>query len=149
MTAVKKKISRMLTESQIQQAYFNHIREMGEHDDRYKLIHHIPNGNTGFATALQRMRLKKMGCLSGVPDIFIPMPSMGFHGFYIELKSKTGQLNKAQKEFREAIRDLGYKWEMARTTEDALNMTYDYMEGSNLEQSLNGAKVKRERRNVC
>lgn len=61
----------------------------------------IPNG--GFRNLKEAERLKRMGVLKGVWDIFIAYPYSDFCGIYIEMKSQTGVLTPEQKEFRKNL----------------------------------------------
>ena len=37
--------------------------------------------------------------LSGVPDLFLPVPKKGFHGLFIEMKSQQGRVSVSQSRF--------------------------------------------------
>lgn len=54
-----------------------------------RLLFHIPNG--GKRTKIEASRLKAMGVLPGVPDLFLALPLGGYHGMFIEIK-KPGQI---------------------------------------------------------
>ena len=45
---------------------------------------HIPNG--GKRTKIEASRLKAMGVLPAVPDLFLALPLGGYHGMFIEVK---------------------------------------------------------------
>lgn len=51
------------------------------------LMYAIPNG--GARSSITGARLRDEGVLAGVPDIFLPCPSGGKHGLYIEMKRQT------------------------------------------------------------
>ena len=37
--------------------------------------------------------------LSGVPDLFLPVPRNNFHGLYIEMKNEKGRVSVSQSRF--------------------------------------------------
>lgn len=59
-----------------------------------RLLFHIPNG--GKRTKIEASRLKAMGVLPGVPDLFLALPSGGYHGMFIEVK-KPGEIPNEEK----------------------------------------------------
>lgn len=71
-----------------------------------ELYHHIPNG--GRRDKKTAARLMGQGVKAGVPDVFIPAPSNGYHGIYIELKVDGNYATEAQNEFLCGVLDQGY-----------------------------------------
>jgi len=70
-------------------------------------VYHFANERS---CSIQQGRiLKRMGVRAGVSDLFIAVPSNGFHGLWIELKEGIGRLSKAQKEFIDRMSFRGYK----------------------------------------
>jgi hypothetical protein len=61
---------------------------------------------------------KQRGVRPGLPDIMC-IPSLG-HPVFVELKSKAGHANKAQKGVREELGRVGCRWFMARSARAAL-----------------------------
>ena len=53
------------------------------------LLFHIPNG--GKRTKVEAARLKAMGVVPGVPDLFLAIAGYGYYGLFIEVK-KPGQI---------------------------------------------------------
>lgn len=51
---------------------------------------------------------KAMGLTPGVPDIFVPFPTRGYPGFYIELKIPTGKPTESQKKMIPILQRQGY-----------------------------------------
>ena len=83
------------------------------------LMYAIPNG--GARSSITGARLRDEGVLAGVPDVFLPCPSGGKHGLYIEMKrQKGGRVSPAQKAVMQALRMQGYEvavchgWQEAR-----------------------------------
>ena len=85
----------------------------------------VPNGF--LRTESMRLRAWREGVHPGVPDIFIPFPSKGFHGLFIEFKSARGVLTKAQNDYLTLARSRGYKAEVARSAEQALRIFSNYL----------------------
>ena len=79
------------------------------------LVYHIPNG--GKRALLEAVKFKKMGVVSGIPDIHIPCMDL-----WIEMKrSKGGSLSKEQKKVIEILKNecgheviVGYGFEDAK-----------------------------------
>ena len=72
------------------------------------LMYAIPNG--GARSSITGARLRDEGVLAGVPDIFLPCPSGGKHGLYIEMKrQKGGRVSAPQKAVMQALRMQGYE----------------------------------------
>lgn len=92
---------------------------------RDKMIFSFPAGYVFGGDARKRIitgaRMKQMGYTNGTPDLFVPHPSQGFHGLFIEMKVKSerivdgkkrttkGQLSAAQKEVIKLLQKEGYQ----------------------------------------
>ena len=66
----------------------------------------IPNG--GLRDIVTAKKMKEEGQKPGVPDIFLPVARGGFHGLFIENKSKGKGLRSNQKEWAERLQKQGY-----------------------------------------
>lgn len=75
-------------------------------DKRYGLLYAIPNG--GHRVVAVAARLKSEGVRAGVPDLFWPVASSGFHGLYIEMKYGKNKLTTSQRSWRDALIEQGY-----------------------------------------
>ena len=60
----------------------------------------------------------RMGVSSGVPDFIFALAD-GRTG-WIELKSETGQLSRAQREWRRRLLALGHKWALCRSLDEVI-----------------------------
>jgi hypothetical protein len=96
-------------ESQHQRALFEWIRTKQTQDKRYAKIFAIPNG--GKRDKMTAINLKREGVLSGVWDIFIPIPCNGLCGLWLEMKAGKNKLTQNQKNFREGLTSY-YKFEV-------------------------------------
>ena len=73
----------------------------------------IPNG--GDRNRITAAKLKAEGVSPGVPDMFVPSAPL-----WIEMKrQKGGALSAAQKDWRDYLLAIGYKWIVAKGFEDA------------------------------
>ncbi len=78
------------------------------------------SANGGSRHLLEAMKMKRMGVSSGFPDIFVPLPTPKFHGFFIEMKRlKGGKVSEPQLEWLKHLRDIGYYAEVAYGATDA------------------------------
>lgn len=79
---------------------------------------HIPN--EGKRTKSYGKSLKDMGMRPGVADLFIAMPKHGYHGAWIELKSKNGRLTVTQRNFLVDMMSKNYFATYCLSIEDAI-----------------------------
>ena len=113
------------TESQEQQQLIQWCRT----DPRYQYLFHIPNESVGGQGWLIRNR--QMGVKAGVPDLFYPVPAQGYHGMFIEMKTKTGRISKSQAKWIKALETVGYKCVIAHGWEEARDALINYTEETN------------------
>jgi hypothetical protein len=106
--------------------FFDEILLMQRHDDRLSLLYAIPNG--GHRNKSVGAYLKQEGVRRGVPDYFLAVPCGGYHGLYIELKTKTGKTSPEQKEWLLALNQQGYKAVIAKGSDAALTAVKEYLE---------------------
>lgn len=101
----------------------NWARANEEFIPELELLHHIPNEGRRTNGAI----LKAAGMKAGVPDLNLPVPRMGFHGLYIEMKFENGKTTKAQEEFMRRLREQGYKTAVAYGAEQAREVIRNYL----------------------
>lgn len=103
-------------------------------------IHAIPNGGSrGDDEKSRKVRgamLKAEGQRNGVADVFLPWPSSGWHGLYIEFKKPAlkpkkdgskGGVSDEQQEFRDYVRSVGYGWVVCYTWREAVEVVKAYI----------------------
>lgn len=113
-----------ISEHTEQSRFFAVLRRLKQPWAQYAFA--IPNGFLD--SKAKRIRAWKEGMLSGTPDVFIPFPSKGFHGLFIEFKAHGGTLSMAQKEFLAYARSVGYKAEVVFSLREALEVLKGYAE---------------------
>jgi len=80
------------------------------------------SANGGSRNLFEAMKFKRMGVSAGYPDVFVPLPTTTFHGFFIEMKrSKGGKTSELQLKWLQYLRDNGYYAEVANGFEEAKN----------------------------
>lgn len=78
------------------------------------------SANGGSRNLYEAMKLKRMGVWAGWPDVFVPLPTTKYHGFFVEMKRiKGGKVLPQQLECLSYLRDNGYYAEVAHGAEDA------------------------------
>jgi VRR-NUC domain len=70
------------------------------------LLFSIPNG--GKRSKAVAGKLKAEGVKAGVSDLFLPFAARGYHGIFIEQKTKEGRLSETQMDFLEDVSQQGY-----------------------------------------
>ena len=63
---------------------------------------------------------KGQGMLSGVPDLFLPVPKNGYHGLFIEMKSEKGRLTENQQWFLTNAESVGHKTVVCYGSKEAI-----------------------------
>jgi hypothetical protein len=110
---------------------------MSEHDEQatlFQFLSYHPNLSVIFATPngfystpAQKSKMKQEGLKSGVWDIFVPIPSKGYHGMFLEMKYGKNKLTDSQKSFGEAVSRRGYKCEVAYSGVEAYKIIIEYL----------------------
>ena len=90
------------------------------------LLHASLNGVP--LTVVQRSIAKGQGQLNGVCDLLLPVARQGYHGLFIEMKSKKGVLSPDQKEFIKNVVACGYKADVCYSANDAIEVIDGYYE---------------------
>ena len=116
-----------LSEDEIQTQYFRWVFAQERVYPELRWVCHIPNG--GSRHPLEAVKLKRMGIRAGVADVFIPNPNpfAASKGLWIEFKSLNGKQSSSQKSFTLAMSLSGYKYEICRTSQAAINLTKSYL----------------------
>lgn len=94
----------------------------------------VPNGTSIAGTPKQRAMymasLKKQGFKTGVSDIVIPVPTVAYHGLFIEMKrDKSSPVSDDQIDWRDRMRRLDYRAEIAVGFDAAKVIVEDYLRG--------------------
>ena len=90
-----------------------------------QFLFHIPNENT--AGIKWGIRNRQLGVKSGVPDLFLPIPSKGYHGLFVEMKTRSGQTSPNQDKWISALNTFGYLAVVAYGWEEARRCILDYL----------------------
>ena len=77
-------------------------------------------------TKTQAVIAKSQGMLSGVPDLFLPVPVGKYHGLYIEMKSEKGRVTENQEWFLSNAEGLGYKTVVCYSAKEAISAIQAY-----------------------
>jgi len=80
----------------------------------------VPNGEMGKITQAAAGRAKAMGLRSGMADLIVMGPGGVAH--FLEVKTSTGVLSPSQIRFAELCIKKGWKYEVARTVEQSLDI---------------------------
>ena len=75
---------------------------------------------------IQAGKAKASGMLSGVPDLFLPVPRGSFCGLYIEMKSATGRIMPSQSRYLKAVSDFGYNAVVCYSANEAIKTIENY-----------------------
>lgn len=90
-----------------------------------RYMHHIPNG--GRRDAVTGAMLKRQGVKAGIPDIFLPYASGGWHGLYIEMKAGKNRPTQAQAEFLAYASAQKYMTSVCYSAQEAIEVIRGYL----------------------
>lgn len=85
---------------------------------------HIPN--EGKRSAINGAMLKRAGLRKGFPDLFIPLPRKGYHGLFIEMKTKSGKATDEQIEWMRTLDRNGYFCAVCHGSDQAIELIQKY-----------------------
>lgn len=124
MRTPRRVVSLIPTEDEEQEALFDWAADQ----PALSCMFAIPNG--GFRNKATAVRMKRTGTKAGVPDIFLPIASHGFHGLFIEMKrTKGGSVSQAQRDTMERLTHEGYCCKVCKGFEEARIAIIDYLGG--------------------
>jgi hypothetical protein len=123
MDESSKVVTKRHTESNEQIAAMDWLR--AQHPNIAEHTLHI--GNERKASYYAGYIMKRMGVLKGASDLFMAWPKGGYHGLFIEVKSKIGRPSPEQKAFIQRMRDAGYKAEFCYGAEEVISTMKDYI----------------------
>ena len=75
---------------------------------------------------IQAGKAKASGMLSGVPDLFLPVPRGSFFGLYIEMKSAKGRVSVEQSRYLKCAAENGYAVSVCYSANEAIKRIEDY-----------------------
>lgn len=85
----------------------------------------VPNEHYNISHA-QRMTLKKMGLLPGMPDLAILANGSIY---FLEVKTESGRVSEQQKNIHNVLTSMGYIVEVVRSVEDVQRFVKIYLAG--------------------
>lgn len=98
-----------------------------------RVMFHIPNGRARL-NIRQASRLKKLGVLAGVPDLFIPEPAVIqgatggriYNGLFVELKAGDNEVTAKQQAMIDVLRVRGYAVHVCYTLDEFMSVVNAY-----------------------
>jgi hypothetical protein len=118
--------ARTVSEHDEQVAVFQWADLKANQDERYSMMFAIPNGGHRHHTVAAKLQAE--GVRSGVPDIFLAVPSGTYHGLWIEMKRIGGKSTDNQQGWIVALRKQGYAAEICEGFEAAKRAIETYLE---------------------
>lgn len=85
----------------------------------------VPNG--GRRDTVTGAKLKAEGALAGVADLILLKSNRFYGALLIEMKTKNGTQNDAQKEWECKITQDGYKYVICRSLDEFMKVVTDYL----------------------
>lgn len=124
---MKNPISKTPTEGEEQATLFHWCDMVKGKYPELQLLFHIPNG--GERRKSEAARMKAEGVKPGVPDLFLPVARVNYHGLFIEMKRrKGGRVSDEQREWIGNLLANGYAVEVCRGWEEAKDAIENYLD---------------------
>lgn len=95
-----------MTEHDEQVAVIKWVRYAQKLYPALRLLHASANG--GLRNVITARRMKSEGVTAGIPDLFLPHAAGGYHGLFIEMKTKGGRVSQTQQWWIDALAEQGY-----------------------------------------
>ena len=89
------------------------------------LLFAIPNG--GKRDKVTAARLQSEGVRAGVPDVFLPVARMGYHGFWVEMKHGKNKTTTEQDVWLTALKAEGYAVDVSYGWQEAAHKIVRYL----------------------
>ena len=117
------------TEHQEQSALFEWRELMAVQIPELNLLFAVPNA--GKRNPAEAQWMKSEGLRAVVPDVWLPVPRMHWHGMVIEMKREDGGSGESpeQEWWRYALEKQGYLAIVCHGWDDARKEILDYLEG--------------------
>lgn len=96
-----------------------------QHPSVAPLLFAVPNG--GVRNAVTASILKAEGVVAGVADLLLLVPSGGWHGLAIEMKTPTGRQSERQRAWQRAVEGQGYLYAVCRSVEGFITTVEGYL----------------------
>ena len=125
MASIRPRKSRAEIEAQEQRAFFVWLRLHARQFPELRWVHAIPNGL--WLGPKRGAEAVELGLTAGVWDVFVPVPSSGCQGLYIEMKAGRNGLTNEQAAFRAALEPLGFRFAVCRSWLEARNVVEEYL----------------------
>jgi len=98
------------TESQVQQAFFQHVFLMRQREPLWEFVISNPlQGGRGKDNERRGVQMLREGLSKGFPDISVLVPRYTWGGLFIELKLPKGKLSHEQKSWAKRLNNSGYR----------------------------------------
>ena len=111
-----------MSEAKIQQEIYNWFNNnycLKFHKPR-NIIFSVPNETTSF---MELKRKKQMGLTSGVSDLIVIIEN---EVLFVEVKTSTGIISENQKQFRETVERLGFRYYVVRSLKEFQEIILKY-----------------------
>ena len=96
-----------------------------------RLLMAIPNGahlaGDGRQRTMQVAKLKRMGLVNGVPDLFLAVPRIDRDGLWLEMKRRGAFATPQQAELQQLLRNYGYDAATCDSAAVAINLIVAYL----------------------
>lgn len=121
--AAEQKTPKKHEEDDIQEAFFIAARIM--FSKLGKLLYHACNEGKR-----NPVRSKKIGIVSGVADVHLPIPNKDYHSLYIEFKAGSNKQTPEQIEFEKQVKAAGNEYVVCYSAASAIEILKDYLSTS-------------------
>lgn len=90
-----------------------------------RLLFAVPNASR--SPVQFRVKLKRQGLVSGIPDMIMSCPSGPYHSLMIELKAPQGRLSPEQKAIHPILQEYGNCVRVCYSAQEAIQTLVDYL----------------------